>query len=126
VESSLSVVGTGTNSQSIAPQFGGGSGCNPATFTGNLADGPGAGNRIDRTSLFSYFDFDLSDNVTLFNQTMYSKVETEITNVSGVLRSSWRGTIFRENPFLPEEIRSVMEQEGLESFDFQRDNSELQ
>jgi outer membrane receptor protein involved in Fe transport len=70
-----------------------------------------------RHSLFGYYDFDVNENLTLFAQGIYgfAGVEGPWFN-SIVLTGPWQATIFRENPFLPQNVRDVMVAENRASF----------
>lgn len=77
---------------------------------------------VERDSVFAYFDWDFSDNLTVFAQAIRG---TNSTNRFNAPRGSLQGTptaitIFQDNAFLPEEIRQTMIAENLESFTFRR------
>lgn len=119
-ESDLSNVSGGSGSQSIAPQYGGGSGVNVEGVTG------GQGGLVPdnkRHSAFLYGDYDLSRNVTLFGQAIMGENSTRALGNSPVLFGNWGGTIFADNAYLPENVRETMASEGLDSFSFNRMHS---
>jgi iron complex outermembrane receptor protein len=70
-----------------------------------------------RQSLFGYYDFEVNDNLTLFAQGMYG-----FAGVRGpwfqsiVLTGAWQATIFRDNPFLPQNVRDIMVAENRDRF----------
>ncbi|HEX6998325.1 MAG TPA: TonB-dependent receptor [Gammaproteobacteria bacterium] len=77
---------------------------------------------VERDNLFAYFDYDLSDNLTVYAQAIRGSNRTERFNSP---RGSLAGTptavtIFQDNAFLPEEIRQIMEAETIPSFTFRR------
>lgn len=127
IESNLSAVGRGTTqTQSINEDFGGGSGCNPSGLPGKTGlGGSRITSKIDRENFYANLDFDINNNVTLFAQGFWSEVTTESRANTAIARSIWAPTIFRENAFLPEEIRDIMEEEGLESFQLNRYHSDI-
>ena len=117
VESSLSNITGGSGSQSIAEQYGGGSGDNIQALTG------GQGGLIpdnDRHSAFLYGDYELSPNLTLFGQLIKGENSTRALGNSPVLFGNWGATIFAENAYLPDNVRDIMAREGLDSFSFDR------
>lgn len=64
----------------------------------------------ERESVFAYFDFDVTDNLTVYAQAIYGENKTNRFNTP---RGSLQGTptaitIFADNAFLPEEIRAIM------------------
>jgi len=78
--------------------------------------------QVDRDNLYFYGDWDFSDNVTVYGQYVYGKLETDRYNTPG---GSFHGTptaltIFQDNAFLPESIRQTMVDEGVESFTLKR------
>jgi iron complex outermembrane recepter protein len=77
---------------------------------------------IERDSVFLYFDYDLSDNLTVYGQAIRGTTETNRFNAP---RGSLQGTptaitIFQDNAFLPDSIRQTMIEEGLPSFTLKR------
>ncbi len=62
-----------------------------------------------RHSLFGYYDFDVNENLKLYAQGIYgfAGVRGPWFN-SVVLTGPWQATIFRENPFLPQNVRDIM------------------
>lgn len=77
---------------------------------------------IERQSFFLYYDFEATENLTLFAQALYGSTETNRFNDP---RASLQGTptsitIFQDNAFLSPAIRQTMVDEGLASFTFRR------
>jgi outer membrane receptor protein involved in Fe transport len=97
----------------------GGDGIDPVTDRGGSLVPP-----VDRGSLFAYYDFDLTANTSLFVQALagMNKVNSVGTLPLGCC-SSWQGTIYRENPFLPANVRDALTAEGRPSFIFNRYHS---
>src|SRR5690606_9719105 len=78
----------------------------------------------ERESVFAYFDFDVSDNLTVYAQAIYGSNKTNRFNSP---RGSLQGTptaitIFADNAFLPEELRALMNDPvaPIESFTLRR------
>jgi outer membrane receptor protein involved in Fe transport len=105
------------NNQSLVG--GGGSGCDPQSPGSD--DGPMLTNDVRRMNLFSYLDYDVSDNVNVFVQALYARNRTGQQGQSATFRRPWQLTIYRENPFLPQEITDIMDAEGRSSFTFQKE-----
>ncbi|MDT8397804.1 MAG: TonB-dependent receptor [Pseudomonadales bacterium] len=116
ITSDLSAVNAGTFSQSIAPQFGGGSGDNIAADPSAASLAPS----FERGSAFTYLDYDINDNVNVYVQGMYGNNKSNQPGGSALMFSLWQAKIFQDNAFLPENIRQIMQDEGLESFGFSR------
>jgi len=70
-----------------------------------------------RQSLFANYDFEVNDNLSLFAQGIYG-----FAGVKGpwfnsiVMTGPWQATIFKENPFLPQNVRDIMTTEGRDRF----------
>ncbi len=78
----------------------------------------------ERESVFAYFDFDFSDNLTVYAQAIYGSNKTHRYNAP---RGSLQGTptaitIFADNAFLPDELRAIMNdpEAPIESFTLRR------
>jgi len=71
---------------------------------------------LERYSIYANLDYDLSDKITASVQAIggYSHVDNQ--KVSYVLSGTWPITIYDDNPFLPDDIRTRMQEEGIESF----------
>jgi iron complex outermembrane receptor protein len=114
VVSDLAAVGRGTNSQSIAN---GGTGYNAGAdpYVAQLAT------ESSRNSLFSYLDWEVNDRLTVYFQGLLGENELLQANTPAVMfPTAWQATIYRDNAFLPEDLRQIMIDEGLESFGFSR------
>ena len=72
----------------------------------------------DRSSAFLYFDYDVSDNANLYAQGIFAKTENSDRRESIAVLGPWGARIFADNPFLPDEIRQTMIDEGRESVGF--------
>jgi iron complex outermembrane receptor protein len=83
------------------------------------------GTEVQRTNAFLNIDFDVGDDTTVFARYMRGENEAYRRDISGFLaysfRSIWHGTIFRENAYLPENIRQAMVDEGLTEMQFQKE-----
>ncbi|MDT8397956.1 MAG: TonB-dependent receptor [Pseudomonadales bacterium] len=111
VNSDVAAVNTGTFSQSITN---GGSG----TLNSNLR--PTLAPEAERGNAFTYWDYDVSDNLNVYVQGLWGKNQSTSTNLGGVFQGANRLVIFKENAFLPESVRQTMEAEGRDSFTFNR------
>ncbi|MDT8397537.1 MAG: TonB-dependent receptor [Pseudomonadales bacterium] len=114
VQSDLSALG-GTRSQSIAPQFGGGSGDDPVTDRGGSFVPEN-----ERASAFMYLDYDATDNLNFFIQGIWGNNRTNSVGTLPLGTGTRAVTIFQDNAFLPENLRQTMIQEGRQSFTLQR------
>jgi outer membrane receptor protein involved in Fe transport len=112
VRGPIAAIGTGTFSQS------GGIGYHKA-----LESGAGAGGlypNLERQTAFLHADFEVNDNLSLFAEVMYGHSMTNYNQSGGAMFAQWQLTIFRENAYLPENIRQTMIDEGLQSFALSR------
>ncbi|HEY4030952.1 MAG TPA: TonB-dependent receptor [Caulobacteraceae bacterium] len=114
---------TGQGAQSVAPQYGGGSGCDIKTQqnrAGNVAVMPGD----ERVSGYLYADYELTDNVKLYVQGFYGQTYQWATGGSPIMQGTLQGTVYSGNPYLPANVQQIMNQEGLASFGFSRYGTE--
>jgi iron complex outermembrane recepter protein len=118
ITSDLAATNSGTFSQSIRN---GGSGDDPATdpSVGSLAAD------VSRNSVFSYLDFDVTDNFKIYAQYMRGKANSQVAFAGSRMFATTVGTIYQENAFLPEEIRDIMIAENRQSFTLSRQASEF-
>jgi outer membrane receptor protein involved in Fe transport len=72
----------------------------------------------DRTSLFAHYDYDLNERSSFFVETLLAENFTDPNWQTVALLGPWQGRVFSDNPFLPDEIRQTMQNEGLESVGF--------
>jgi iron complex outermembrane receptor protein len=65
-------------------------------------------NPIDRTSIYTKFDYDFSDNLTLYGQFMH--VDSEVTTSSGrsLTQFGTLTSIPMTNPFIPADLRTLL------------------
>ena len=115
--SELSVLDTGTQSQSIAPQFGGGSGDNIEADRGGEG---GLVPSIDRESAFLRYGHELSPNLNVFAQAIWGRSETNSPAFTSLMFGPWQASLFADNAFLPDAVRALMAAEGLDSVGFAR------
>ncbi|MDR0780252.1 MAG: TonB-dependent receptor [Pseudomonadales bacterium] len=73
------------------------------------------GNEVRQESVFGGFKFDLTERLDLHGDLILSHTESNSYNQRGVphLQTPWQATIYAENPFIPESVRQVMQQENL-------------
>lgn len=117
--STLGTIGTGQQSQSIAPQFGGGSGCDVKAQAGR-ADSESVQPEQGRVSTFGNFTYDLNDNVQLGTQVFFGYTNLQSVGNSAIMQGTFGATIYSGNPYLPANVQQIMNQEGLASFGFSR------
>jgi len=100
----------GTLSTSGGPEF----------AVANAAERTILSTEVDRANAFVNIDFDLNDSTTVFARYMVGQNYATMRDVNGGLGPSmmgiWSGTIFRDNAFLPENIRQAMVNEGRTQF----------
>jgi outer membrane receptor protein involved in Fe transport len=115
---------TGQGAQSIAPQYGGGSGCDvkaQATRANSVSVLPSNG----RVSGFGYLDYELTDNIKLFVQGLVGHTELSANGNSAIMQGSLGATIYSGNPYLPANVQNIMNTEKLPSFGFSRYGTDL-
>jgi outer membrane receptor protein involved in Fe transport len=107
----IAAVNTGTYSQS------GGIGDNyEADRTGDGSLIPG----VERSSAFAHLDYSLSDDAHVFAQALYGHNRINFVHLGAVQFGQWQATIFQDNAYLPDELRQIMADEGLQQFGFSR------
>jgi iron complex outermembrane recepter protein len=93
-------------------------GCEDA-LTGHLtqAGGP-SGSEVEQTNGFLGLKFAVNERIDVFADVLIGSVESNSTPyVSGATLSSiWAPTVYRENAYLPEEVRAIMLAESRSSF----------
>ncbi|HWK34750.1 TonB-dependent receptor plug domain-containing protein [Sphingomonas sp.] len=100
--------------------------------TAAASGGDGAARRaqlvptLDTKNVFARASFDVSDSLTAYVEGTYGKVGIEYfgANNTNVLSTNSL-TIFSDNAYLPQAVRSVMAANGINSFSMQRINYEL-
>lgn len=115
----------GGNEQSLATEFGGGSGLCDPRFQDPDTAAPNFTNDLSRKTLFGYFDYEVTDGLKLFTQVNFGRRLMTSHGATNAIRAPWNATIFVENAFLPEDIRQAMIDEGRESFQFNRLGNDL-
>ena len=79
----------------------------------------------DRNNLFLYYDHDLNDSTNVYVQATRGENTSLNNNLGGVFTGASNGlTIFSGNAFLPANVQTIMDDEGLASVSFQRFGSE--
>ena len=107
----IAAVGYGTYSQS-----GGGGDNYEADRSGDGSLLPG----VERGSAFGSLEYTLSDDAYIYAQVLGGHNHIDFAHVGAVQFGQWQATIFRDNAYLPEDLRAVMEREGLQQFGFSR------
>lgn len=111
VQGPIAAVGTGTFSQS------GGIGYNLQADAGG---GGGVYPKLERQTGFLHANYDFTDSLSAHVQLLYGHSMTNYHEGGGIGFSQWEGTIYRDNAYLPANIRQQMINEGLDSFGFSR------
>ena len=108
---------SGTRSTSGGPEF----------EVANLGERAILSTEVDRINAFVNVDFDVGESTRVFARAMLGQNDAIMRDVNGGLGPSmmgiWAGTIFRENAFLPENIRQAMETEGLVDFRMEKNGA---
>jgi iron complex outermembrane recepter protein len=102
---------SGTQSQS------GGSGYDYAADRG--ADG-GLEPDVTRYNAFTHLKVDLTDTVEAYGQALLGHNKVNGRGFGDAMFGNYQATIFQDNAYLPQSIRSLMTQENLPSFGFSR------
>ncbi|MFO7286536.1 MAG: TonB-dependent receptor [Gammaproteobacteria bacterium] len=98
----------------------GGSGNESQLWSTNITPASG------RENVFGYIEHDVNDRLTVFGQVIRGKANFKQLNFGGLFPNppgvfqDRHFTIYRENPFLPEEIRQIMEENDIDSVPFSR------
>lgn len=77
----------------------------------------------DRYSLFAYADYEVANNITVFAQYMRGRSHLhEYATPRGSMAGQPQGlvTIFADNFYLPQNIKTIMQQNNIASFSFRR------
>src|SRR5690606_14097014 len=72
----------------------------------------------DRTSVFAHYELDLDGRNRVFFETLLADNFTDPNWQTVALLGTWQARVFADNPFLPEEIRQTMLDEGRDSVGF--------
>lgn len=106
----------------------------PAALGGTRSQSGGVGDNIERDragdaglvpsvqrdNVFAHASFDLSDSLRVFGQAIRGTNRVDGNGFVSVMHGPWQATVFRDNAFLPENVRQTMLAEGLPSFGFSR------
>ena len=86
----------------------------PDTLT-NSQTRPGGptGSDVDQTTAFFSIKYAVNDSMELFGDLLYGQVETGADQVysSAALNFIWSPTVFRDNAYLPDSIRTILDNE---------------
>jgi outer membrane receptor protein involved in Fe transport len=93
-------------------------GCDDAITSHLTQAGGPTGSEVEQTNAFFGIKFAVNDAVELFGDILVGSVESNSTPyVSGATWTSiWAPTVFRENAYLPDSVRSIMLAENRQSF----------
>jgi outer membrane receptor protein involved in Fe transport len=75
------------------------------------------GNEVQQESVFGGIKFDVNDRLELHADVIISNTESNTHDQLGIphLQTPWQATIYAENPFLPDSVRQIMQQENRSS-----------
>lgn len=84
----------------------------------NATDSPIHGSGVANRSGFLGFQYDLTENLTLFGQALVGRTESTDREFrpNFAMSSLWSLRIYKENPFIPAEVREIMEANDVDSF----------
>lgn len=75
---------------------------------------------VERYNGFAHLKFALNDNWEAFGQVILGRNEVDGNGFSDVMHGPWQGRIYQDNAYLPDDIRQIMVDEGLQSFGLAR------
>jgi len=75
---------------------------------------------VERYNGFAHLKVTLNDDWEAFGQILLGRNQVDGNGFADVMHSTWQGTIYRDNAYLPESLRQIMLDEGLQSFGFSR------
>jgi iron complex outermembrane recepter protein len=75
---------------------------------------------VSRGSAFVHLNYSVTDDSYAFLQALYGHNHVDFVNVGAVQFGQWQSTIYRDNAYLPESLRQIMVNEGLQQFGFSR------
>jgi len=93
-------------------------GCDDAITSHLTQSGGPVGSEVEQTNAFFGITFAVTDSVRLFGDIMIGSIESNSTPyVSGATWTSiWAPTVYRENAYLPDSVRSIMVAENRSAF----------
>ncbi|HET7609880.1 MAG TPA: TonB-dependent receptor [Gammaproteobacteria bacterium] len=74
----------------------------------------------ERGSLFAHYNFDLTDNASLYAQFLAGENKVNSVGTLPLGIAGWAGTIYSGNPFLPANIQQLMTANNIQSFLLER------
>ena len=101
-------------------------GTGPARTAGSRNDDLGADINtlypdLQRYSVFTYADFEVSDNLSVFAQYLHGRTSIYTANSIGSFQGTPTAlTIFADNAYLPADLRQIMADNGIASFTLRR------
>ncbi len=75
---------------------------------------------LSRHTAFAYLSHEMTPNMTAYAQALYGRTDTEFDKDPSYMQGQWEATIYIDNPWLPENLREMMVDAGVESFPFSR------
>lgn len=120
-------IGDGTQTRLFVPgdvAGGGATSGGPEYGIAHLGQRENLQSEVERMNLFINADYQLNGSTVLNFQAIAGENYSAFHKINGGLGPSmmsiWRGTIFRENAFLPDNIRQAMVNEDLSEFTFEK------
>ena len=103
------------------------SGGSDALRYSNATNSPINGAEVDNRSGFLGLQYGLTDSVNLIAQAMVGRTESKdhAEHESFNRAFPWFMTIYRENPFIPDSVARIMDENGVDSFRLSKDGSFL-
>lgn len=79
---------------------------------------PITGNGVDNRSGFASLKYQATEDTSIYVQALIGRTESYSTSRQSTFAMTfpWYETIYRENPYIPESVASIMDAEGLTSF----------
>ena len=104
-----------------------GVGENEAVWANRAFEGGPYGAEVDRDNVFVGFTFDANEDLRFFTNLLWGKTQSNNRNQRGIphFTSPWHATIFRENAFLPAEVRQAMFDANITQFTLQKQGTLL-
>ena len=102
-----------TDDGSALVPFDGSPGSADSLTNSRTRPGGPTGSEVDQTTGFFSIKFALNDSFDLFGDILYGKVKTGADQVysSAALNFIWSPTVFRDNAYLPDSIRTILDNE---------------
>lgn len=102
-----------TDDGSALVPFDGSPGSPDSLTNSQTRPGGPSGSEVDQTTAFFSVKYSVNDSFELFGDILYGKVETGSDQIysSAALNFIWSPTVFRDNAYLPDSIRTILDNE---------------